>query len=656
MNASNIKLSVRLGLGFGSIVILLLVISCIGILRLSSLSSEIDGLVNDQFPKVLYANDIIDGNNRVAILARDIALTRDASAIKKASDEVTEVRAQTNKSIEKLSSMVKSNEGRQLLSKLMDNRKVYAVTMDDFLKIAVSGEREKAVDFLATKVLPVRNAYYDSILKLIEFQTDLMKKTGVDTAAEASSTTTLIITVTIIAAIAATLLATLIIRNISKQLGGEPAYAASVVKRIAEGDLSEKIQLKHNDTASLLASMNNMQVALKHTVEEIQNTVNAALMGDFSKKIPLAGKTGFNHDIGSGLNQLSDVTETGLKDVLRVANALAKGDLTQSIDHEYPGTFGEVRNGINSTVANLKELVQQIKISVDTINTAAQEIAAGNADLSQRTEEQASNLEETASSIEELTATVKQNAENANQANQLALGASEIAGKGGDVVGNVVVTMTGINDASRKIVEIISVIDGIAFQTNILALNAAVEAARAGEQGRGFAVVAGEVRNLAQRSAAAAKEIKSLINDSVEKVSNGTRLVEEAGHTMEDIVGSVKRVTNIITDISSASLEQSAGIEQVNQAISQMDQVTQQNAALVEEAAAAADSLSGQARNLAEAVAVFKMEQGGFQGASVITRSTSHAVARSKPAAHKAVAKLPKAKTAAADEDEWNEF
>jgi len=656
MNASNMKLSVRLSLGFGTIVILLLVISSIGILRLSSLREEINGLINDKFPKVLYASDIIDGNNRVAILARDIALTRDANAIKKASDEIAEVRVQTNKSLEKLDSMIKSSEGRQLLSKLMDNRKVYAGTMDEFVKIAVSGDRDKAVEFLGTKVAPVRNAYFDSIQKLIEFQTDLMKQTGEDTAVEVSSTTTLIITVTIIAAVAATLLAALIIRNISKQLGGEPAYAARVVKRIAEGDLSETIQLKQNDSTSLLASMNSMQVALRHTVEEIQNTVNAALTGDFSKKIPLAGKSGFNHDIGTGLNQLSDITETGLKDVLRVANALAKGDLTQSIDHEYPGTFGEVRNGINSTVANLKELVQQIKASVDTINTAAQEIAAGNADLSQRTEEQASNLEETASSIEELTATVKQNAENANQANKLALGASEIAGKGGDVVGNVVVTMTGINDASRKIVEIISVIDGIAFQTNILALNAAVEAARAGEQGRGFAVVAGEVRNLAQRSAAAAKEIKSLINDSVEKVSNGTRLVEEAGHTMEDIVGSVKRVTNIISDISSASLEQSAGIEQVNQAIAQMDQVTQQNAALVEEAAAAADSLSGQARNLAEAVAVFKMEQGGFQGASVITRSASHPVARSKPGASKAVAKLPAKAKPVADEDEWNEF
>jgi len=228
--------------------------------------------------------------------------------------------------------------------------------------------------------------------------------------------------------------------------------------------------------------------------------------------------------------------------------------------------------------------------------------------LSQRTEEQASSLEETASSMEELTSTVKQNADNAKQANQLAIGASDVAGKGGAVVNQVVGTMSSINESSRKIVDIISVIDGIAFQTNILALNAAVEAARAGEQGRGFAVVAAEVRNLAQRSASAAKEIKALIGDSVSKVEDGSKLVDKAGKTMQQVVDSVKRVTDIMSEITAASQEQSAGIEQVNQAITQMDEVTQQNAALVEEAAASAESMREQANELFSAVGVFKLE------------------------------------------------
>jgi len=293
-----------------------------------------------------------------------------------------------------------------------------------------------------------------------------------------------------------------------------------------------------------------------------------------------------------------------------VVGAAKAGDLTQRIvTSDKTGDIAELCVGINSLIDSTSEIITQIKEAGDTINTAAKEIAQGNADLSQRTEEQASSLEETASSMEELASTVKQNAENAKQANQLATTASTVAVKGGNVVHEVVQTMSDISTSSGKIVEIISVIDGIAFQTNILALNAAVEAARAGEQGRGFAVVAGEVRNLAQRSAAAAKEIKQLISDSVEKVDGGTKLVEEAGRTMEEIVSSVKRVTDIMGEIAAASVEQSSGIDQVNIAITQMDEVTQQNAALVEQAAAAAESLVDQANGLMEAVSTFKVDE-----------------------------------------------
>jgi methyl-accepting chemotaxis protein len=254
----------------------------------------------------------------------------------------------------------------------------------------------------------------------------------------------------------------------------------------------------------------------------------------------------------------------------------------------------------------LSGMVSEVRGSSDTINTASQEIAAGNADLSTRTESQASSLEETASSMEELTSTVRQNADNARQANQLVISASGVAGRGGSVVEQVVTTMNGIKDSSRKIADIIGVIDGIAFQTNILALNAAVEAARAGEQGRGFAVVATEVRNLAQRSAGAAKEIKTLIGDSVAQIDQGGALVDEAGKTMAEIVTSVRQVADIMAEITAASAEQSAGIEQVNMAITQMDQMTQQNAALVEQSSAAAESMQQQAGTLAQAMAVFK--------------------------------------------------
>lgn len=321
-------------------------------------------------------------------------------------------------------------------------------------------------------------------------------------------------------------------------------------------------------------------------------------------------------------------------DAVEVAQRIAAGDLTVAINLK-SGDKTSLLHAIKDMRDRLATLVAQVRSGTDTIATASAEIAAGNMDLSSRTEQQASSLEETASSMEELTSTVKQNAENARQANHLAMSASEVAMQGGVVVSQVVQTMGSINDSSKKIVDIISVIDGIAFQTNILALNAAVEAARAGEQGRGFAVVAAEVRTLAQRSAAAAKEIKGLIGDSVDKVDAGARLVDQAGTTMEKIVESIRRVTDIMGEITAASQEQTAGIEQINRAITQMDDVTQQNAALVEQAAAAAQSMQTQADSLLHVVGVFKLNQTSGPGRSIQASKPLRTSSPAQPAAGK---------------------
>lgn len=344
------------------------------------------------------------------------------------------------------------------------------------------------------------------------------------------------------------------------------------------------------------------------TEQEVAKVLASAANGDLNQRIDKNGKEGFFLTLADQLNTLLQTNAATMADVQRALTAMADGDLTQRITANYSGVFGNMRDATNTTAERLTETLQRVQTAVDAIRTAAREIAAGNSDLSARSEQQAASLEETAASMEELTSTVKNNAESSNQARQVTTGAADVAARGGKVVEQVVEQMTGITSASKQIENIIGVIDSIAFQTNILALNAAVEAARAGEQGRGFAVVAGEVRALAQRSAGAAKEIKDLISDSVERVDQGAALVNDAGNTMREIVAAISRVNDLMAEISAASQEQSAGIEQVNQTITHMDGVTQQNAAMVEEASAAAHSLQEQADDLADAVAVFKMQ------------------------------------------------
>jgi len=443
------------------------------------------------------------------------------------------------------------------------------------------------------------------------------------------------------------------------------ARAIGIVAAYARGDLSQDMDRLPGQKARITDAVDSVKGGMNAINAEIKTLVDAAVAGDFSRRGDAARFQYVYRDVVTSLNQLMATADDGLNEVGSLLSAVADGDLNRRVDVELPGQFGRLANDANRTVDKLSDIVGQIRQGSDAISSAAAEIAAGNNDLSQRTESQAASLEETASSMEELTSTVRQNADNARQANQLAQSAAEVAGQGGSVVGEVVNTMDAITQSSKKIADIIGVIDGIAFQTNILALNAAVEAARAGEQGRGFAVVASEVRSLAQRSANAAKEIKQLIGDSVIKVEEGSHLVDQAGKTMQEIVSSVRKVTDIIADISAASQEQSAGIEQINQAITQMDEGTQQNAALVEEASAAARSLEQQSEQLVQTVAVFRVAN-----ASHVAHATRPAVVDLPAAARVSKAKAParpaaravvaprkvRGAVAAATDSDWQEF
>jgi methyl-accepting chemotaxis protein len=435
------------------------------------------------------------------------------------------------------------------------------------------------------------------------------------------------------------------------------ADAANLADGASKGVLSNRADAsKHQgDFAKIVQGVNNTLDAVIGPLNVAAACVESIAKGNIPSQITETYHGDFNA-IKDNLNHCIDAVNQLVSDANMLAAAATDGRVTVRADvNQHQGDFRKIIEGVNATLETIVKPIIAVKEAAETINTAANEISTGNNDLSARTEQQASSLEETAASMEELAGTVKQNAENAKQANQLALAASTVAVKGGAVVSEVVTTMSAINDSARKIEDIISVIDGIAFQTNILALNAAVEAARAGEQGRGFAVVAGEVRNLAQRSASAAKEIKELITDSVNKTTEGTKLVENAGSTMDEVVNSVKRVSDIIAEIAAASAEQTTGIDQVNQAVTSMDEVTQQNAALVEEAAAAAESLLEQANELSEVVSVFKLdEQSSERRANKSPMRASKPLATPRPVVKAVMAKVS-AKTGT-DDGDWEEF
>jgi len=582
---ANLKVGVRLGLGYGLVILLLVGITFVGATRLSALNANTQLIVNDRYAKTALFYRVIGEVKQMASAMRDIALLNDPEMIKQELGAIDASQAKVKEVLDKLERIMNTEKGKQAFKALLEVRGKYAVEAVEFQKLAAEGKTEEAKDLLLTKVRPVERAYIDRLSALTTMGESLMDKASEDAA---------------------------------------DAYHGALELMLALAGLA----------------------------------------------IVLACGIGF---------WITRSITRPLKVAVGVAKKVAIGDLTSTVEAKTKDETGELLQALKDMNSSLNRIVGTVRVGAEAIGRGTKEIASGNADLSQRTEEQASSLEETASSMEELTSTVKQNAENAKQANQLAQGASAVAVKGGVVVGQVVTTMSSINESSKKIVDIIGVIDGIAFQTNILALNAAVEAARAGEQGRGFAVVASEVRNLAQRSAAAAKEIKTLIGDSVDKVGAGTKLVDEAGKTMEEIVSSVKRVTDIMSEITAASQEQSSGIEQVNQAITQMDEVTQQNASLVEEAAAAAESLEEQAQNLEAAVAVFKVAKAGPGTLSIHDGMPVHATAP-KPAAHPAperrgpnrapnVARLPakaakahpgaprmKVAAAGGSEEQWEEF
>jgi methyl-accepting chemotaxis protein len=516
MSFNNLKVTTRLGLGFGLVLLLMLAVAGNAFVSAERTDALVSDIASDKVKKTITAFEWEVSLLQSSRHMREILVMDTPSDIRAGLDELVAQKKIRAAALDQLEKTVRTPGGKAALQAVVDARAAYMVPEAEFTRLAEAGDMKTAKRVLLETARPLQTAYVDALGRFIDSQRALID--AGDKAADelyVSSRNASIVLVAIAMAVGFAA-CWIVSRSLLRQFGGEPSTAAEFTRAVADGDLAASITVHGNDAGSLMGQLQQMQ-------------------------------------------------------------------------------------------AKLAIVVANVRGNAESVATASAEIAEGNNDLSQRTEEQASALQQTAASMEQLGGTVRRNADNARQASQLALAASGVAVKGGEVVGQVVETMKGINNSSKKISDIIGVIDGIAFQTNILALNAAVEAARAGEQGRGFAVVASEVRSLAQRSADAAKEIKGLINASVQDVELGTSLVDQAGSTMTEIVNSIKRVTDIVAEISQASAEQSTGVAQIGVAVSQMDQTTQQNAALVEQSAAAAESLKSQARQLVDAVSVFKL-------------------------------------------------
>ena len=574
MSVSNMRIGLRLGLGFGVVCVLLLLMVVISNTMMERINAGTDEIVHDRMPKIEATTQLLVGINEIAIALRNMMLTEDPADRKAQVDHIMQTRELNQRAITMLDGSLRDPRARELLGQMKSHIGRYRPGQDRLIGDVQANRLDDARAFLSSDLRPILR--------------DLKQATN-----------------------------DLAVRQ--KELASHAADGAAVTFR-----------------ESRLLSWGLGALAL-------------ALAAAIAYWITISITRPANRALG-------------------IARTVAAGDLTSQIDSDSRDEMGQLLLALKAMNDNLAATVGTVRSGTETIATAALQVASGSMDLSSRTEQQASSLEETASSMEELTSTTKQNAENARQANVLARSASDVAARGGQVIEQVTTTMNEINAASAKITDIISVIDGIAFQTNILALNAAVEAARAGEDGRGFAVVASEVRNLAQRSASAAREIKVLIDSSSMKVASGSALVNTAGDTMREIVSSVQRVTDIMAEMSSASSEQTDGIEQINQAVKQMDAVTQQNAALVEQSAAASEAMQVQAATLAQAVAVFRLrgDGGAVAPPPVRTQPATRPAAAPRPAGARAAISLQRqagantgktAKAAAASNaDEWEEF